>query len=124
MPSGRPCVKFKYLRIELALIIFAGMLLAGIGETHVNNLLTSMNIPPIHHETSKKRERKARKALENVADRALRSATLLDMSRKGVKKAVFQQPRKLRTNLIIHSFIPSVTPTFFLHESFTLLILH
>ena len=44
------------------------MLHAGIGETHVNNLLTSMNVPPIHHKTLKRREREAGKGIETVAN--------------------------------------------------------
>lgn len=35
-----------------------GMLNAGIGEQQVNNLLSAMNVPGIHHTSVKKRERK------------------------------------------------------------------
>ena len=49
----------NYLPIKLALIIFAGKAHAGIGETQVNNLLSSTNIAPIHPKTLKRTEGQA-----------------------------------------------------------------
>ena len=57
------------------------MLHAGIGEPHVNNLLTSMNIPPIHHKTLKRRERKAGKGLETVVNRVMAKALLEEVTK-------------------------------------------
>ena len=63
------------------------MLHAGTGETHVNNLLTSMNVPPIHHKTLKKREREAgsrkgyRKGIETVANRLMAKALLEEITK-------------------------------------------
>lgn len=44
-----------------------GMLDVGIGPTHVNSLLTSMNIPAVHENTLKRREREVGEHLETVA---------------------------------------------------------
>ena len=50
------------------------MIDAGIGETHVNNLLAALDIPPIHHKTLKKYERRIGGPLEKSAgDRCRRS---------------------------------------------------
>ena len=40
---------------------------AGIGNIHLNNLLSTMNIPTINHRLFKKREREIRNAVENIA---------------------------------------------------------
>ncbi len=47
-----------------------GTLDAGIGETHLNTILTTMNIPPITCGTFKKREREVGLAVEKVAKRS------------------------------------------------------
>lgn len=44
-----------------------GMLHAGIGATHVNALLTSVNLPAIAENTLKAREREVGPAIEKVA---------------------------------------------------------
>ena len=43
------------------------MLHAGIGPSHVNALLTSINIPPVSQSTFKAREREVGPAIEEVA---------------------------------------------------------
>ena len=43
------------------------MIDAGIGETHVNNLLTALDIPPVCHKSLKKSERVVGTALERMA---------------------------------------------------------
>ena len=43
------------------------MLHAGIGETHVNNVLSSINIPPVCSKTVKKAEREIGVILEKCA---------------------------------------------------------
>ena len=48
------------------------MINAGIGETHVNNLLAAHDIPPIHHKTLKKYERRICVALEKSAGESCR----------------------------------------------------
>ena len=53
----------------------SGMLHAGIGETHINNMLTTMNLPRIGHKSLKKRENEIGAVLEifakGLADSAL-----------------------------------------------------
>ena len=61
----------SYARVSIQ---FTGMLHAGIGETHVNNLLTAINVPEIHHKTLKRREREAGKGLEALAERTIQEA--------------------------------------------------
>ena len=47
------------------------MLHAGVGETHVNNLLAAINVPFVHHKTLKRREREAGKGLESLAGKTM-----------------------------------------------------
>lgn len=44
-----------------------GSLHAGIGNTHLNNLLSTMNIPTMNHRLFKKREREIGNVVENIA---------------------------------------------------------
>lgn len=44
-----------------------GCLHAGIGQTHINNVLSTSNIPTIHSSTFKQREREVGKTIETVA---------------------------------------------------------
>ena len=44
------------------------MLHAGMGATHVNALLSSLNIPPVHGDTLKAREREIGLAIEDIAN--------------------------------------------------------
>ena len=44
-----------------------GYLHAGMGNTHLNNLLSTMNMPTINHHLFERREREVGNALENVA---------------------------------------------------------
>ena len=46
-----------------ARLIFLGMLHAGVGETHVNNLLAAINVQFVHHKTLTRRKREAATAL-------------------------------------------------------------
>ena len=48
-----------------------GTLDAGIGETHLNTILTTLNIPPMSRSTFKKREREVGLAVEHVAKKAV-----------------------------------------------------
>ena len=47
--------------------IFIGMLHAGIGPTHVNELLSSINVPSIGESTLKAREREVGPQIEKLA---------------------------------------------------------
>ena len=47
-----------------------GTLDAGIGETHLNTILTTMNIPNISRSTFKRREREVGLAVEQVAKKS------------------------------------------------------
>ena len=51
-----------------------GMLNAGIGETDVNHLLTTINLPEIFHKTIKSRENEIGSVLENFAKKSADSA--------------------------------------------------
>lgn len=57
-----------------ARLIFLGMLHAGVGETHVNNLLAEINVPFVLHKTLKRREREAGKELESLARKTMEDA--------------------------------------------------
>ena len=50
------------------------MLHAGIGPTHVNALLTSINLPPVGQNTLKAREREIGPAIESVAKKSCEEA--------------------------------------------------
>ncbi|KAK3741253.1 hypothetical protein QZH41_019950 [Actinostola sp. cb2023] len=50
------------------------MLHAGVGPTHVNTLLTSINIPAINMNTQKAREREIGPVVENVAEKSCMTA--------------------------------------------------
>ena len=45
-----------------------GALNGGIGHTHVNSLLSCLDIPTVNHVTFKTREREVGKAVEHVAN--------------------------------------------------------
>jgi hypothetical protein len=49
------------------LVDISGMMHAGIGPTHVNALLTSINIPPVTEHTLISRQAEAGPAIESVA---------------------------------------------------------
>ena len=51
-----------------------GMLHAGRGATHVNALLTSINLPAVHENTLKARKREIGPALEKIAKRSCKNA--------------------------------------------------
>ena len=44
-----------------------GCLHAGIGQTHINNVLSTLNVPTLNSVTFKLREREVGKAVENIA---------------------------------------------------------
>ena len=50
------------------------MLHAGIGPTHVNALLTSINLPPVGQNTLKAREREVGPVIEAVAKKSCTAA--------------------------------------------------
>ncbi|XP_028390793.1 uncharacterized protein LOC114515695 [Dendronephthya gigantea] len=52
-----------------------GSLHAGIGETHMNNILSCINIPAINSNTFKQREREVGKAVEEIARQSCKEAT-------------------------------------------------
>ena len=61
--SGKRGPKAYDTNTRLAL----GALNAGIGQTHLNSLLSCLDIPTINHVTFKAREREVGRALESVA---------------------------------------------------------
>ena len=52
------------------------MLHAGIGPTHVNALLTSMNIPPVSSGTLERRQAEAGPVVEEVAKESCRQVLI------------------------------------------------
>ena len=46
------------------------MIHAGMGAQYVNSFLTTMNIPPLHHKTMKKREREIGNAVDSIAKKS------------------------------------------------------
>ena len=59
--SRGPLVSYINTRVVL------GSLHAGMGYTHLNNLLSTMNVPTMNHNLCKRREREVGNALEKVA---------------------------------------------------------
>jgi len=55
-------------------IVIIGMIHTGIGETQLNNLLTTMNLPSITKTTLKAREREIGKAIEKVTQKSVKQA--------------------------------------------------
>ena len=47
--------------------VVLGSLHAGMGNTHLNNLLSTMNVPTMNHNLCKRREREVGNTLEKVA---------------------------------------------------------
>ena len=69
-----------------ARLIFLGMLHAGVGETHVNNLLAAINVPFIHHKTLKRRERESGKGLESLARKTVENALREEIEKRSAYK--------------------------------------
>ena len=55
-------------------IFFSGMLLAGMGATHVNNFLTGMNLPYVDPSTIKKKNEELGPVLQAAARVSCRQA--------------------------------------------------
>ena len=64
-----------------------GSLHAGIRNTHLNNLLSTMNIPTMNHRLFKKREREIGNVVENIA----RESCNLDLN---IEKVMAEQSSK------------------------------
>ncbi|XP_077988114.1 uncharacterized protein LOC144442609 [Glandiceps talaboti] len=54
--------------------IATGMINAGIGETHVNTMFSSMSLPTMHNRTLKRKEKLAGEAITHVAKRSCQQA--------------------------------------------------
>ena len=83
LPSIYYCLIFQSL----------GMLHAGIGPTHVNVILTSMNVPAVSENTLKAREREVGPVIENVA----KSSCLEALEREEscwVSENIYQEPQE------------------------------
>ena len=55
-----------------------GMINAGVGATHLNFILSTMNIPLVHHTTLKRREKEIGGHIEHAAKRSCTEAVLLE----------------------------------------------
>ncbi|XP_044167665.1 uncharacterized protein LOC114976984 [Acropora millepora] len=73
----------------------AGMLHAGIGATHVNALLTSVNLPAVHENTLKAREREIGPALEKIAKRSCKNAIEKEKSQWLKESSSKESPEKV-----------------------------
>ncbi|XP_044166167.1 uncharacterized protein LOC122950140 [Acropora millepora] len=73
----------------------AGMLHAGIGATHVNALLTSINLPAVHENTLKAREREIGPALEKIAKRSCKNAIEKEKSQWLIESSSKESPEKV-----------------------------
>lgn len=60
------------------LYIYIGTLNTGIGLTHLNNVLSSLNIPELHRKTFKTYENEVGPELEKMAEDSCKRATLLE----------------------------------------------
>ena len=58
-----------------------GMLHAGIGPSHVNSLLTSINLPAVAENTLKAREREIGPVIEKVAKESCETALQVDKTK-------------------------------------------
>ncbi|XP_070549492.1 uncharacterized protein [Ptychodera flava] len=59
--------------------IATGMITAGIGERHLNQMLSSISVPTIHHKTSKRKEREVGESILKVANQSCKQATSDEM---------------------------------------------
>lgn len=57
---------------DIILRVTLGCLHAGIGQTHINNMLSCMNIPTINSITFKQREREVGQSVEAIAKKIVR----------------------------------------------------
>ena len=55
------------------------MLHAGIGESHVNNLFSTLNVPGIHQKSLKRRETEAGKGLEALTKKSVYDALVMEI---------------------------------------------
>ena len=76
-----------------------GMLHAGIGPTHVNAILTSMNVPAVSENTLKAREREVWPVIENVAKNSCLEALEREKS-CWVSENIYQEPSSRNVNNI------------------------
>ena len=65
-----------------------GCLHTGIGNTHLNNLLSTMNIPTMNHSTFKAREREVGNAVEHVAQTSCKENMNIEMDNAVLAGAV------------------------------------
>ncbi|XP_070577204.1 uncharacterized protein [Ptychodera flava] len=54
--------------------IATGMITAGIGERHLNQMLSSISVPTIHHKTLKRKEREVGESILKVANQSCKQA--------------------------------------------------
>ena len=64
----------------------SGMLHADIGETHLNNLLSTLNLPRISHRTLKVREEKIGTVIQNFANKSVDAALKKEQELTGREK--------------------------------------
>ena len=74
-----------------------GCLHTGVGNTHLNNLLSTLNVPAMNSSTFKNREREAGKAIELVARNSCQQ--FLNLERE---KAIENGNKPDQNNLVIN----------------------
>lgn len=72
------------------------MLHAGLGESHVNNLFSALNVPGIHRKSLKRREREAGKGLETLT----KNSVSVGKARVIISKRIAQQLYKYFKDLV------------------------
>ena len=69
-----------------------GSLHIGIGQTHLNNLLTTLNVPSMSNVLFKRREREIGKEVENVAKKSCNQ--MLEKEKKNAEEKEKKSERK------------------------------
>ena len=69
-----------------------GSLHAGMGNTHLNNLLSTMNIPTMNHQLFKRREGEVGNAVENVARESCTINSDLEKNGRAISWSICRWP--------------------------------
>ena len=95
-----------------------GMINAGVGATHLNNMLASMNIPPIHHKSLKRWEREVGSHLESAAKRSCKEALIAER-RLSNDESAKQAMLASKPDENPAPAVPAMDPSFVLHTIMT-----
>ena len=96
-----------------------GMIDAGVGETHFNNILSTMNIPGMHHKTLKRHERSIGSVVESAAKKSCDISLMMERDAT-LRKSDPNIPGRYNLVLIGLIFHCSLSTDTVTHLSFTL----